>query len=292
MGVGASERRFSYARHLTIASRSPYYWSLLDKGESLSQNVDRLFFGARPELAEEFGRLYKSVFANPEPYIAVVTALGKKKCGMTRDEIVSSVADMENDGVLTTVLRNLETSGFVRRYVETGKRKKGSVFQLIDNYTLFYFQFVQGYAGHDEHRWTNMVHDQRRRTWEGLSFERVCLQHSRQIKAALGVSGVETNESSWRCVSDDPDVRGAQIDLVIERGDRVVNLCEMKFAAEKFTIDADYAARLREKVGAFKRETGTRDNCHLTFVTTYGLRRNGHCGIVQSEVTLDDLFRE
>ena len=270
---------------------APYYWSLLDKGESLSQNVDRLFFGARPELAEEFGRLYASVFANPEPYIAVVTALGKKKCGMTRDEIVSSVANMENDGVLTTVLRNLETSGFVRRYVETGKRKKGSVFQLIDNYTLFYFQFVQGYAGHDEHRWTNMVHDQRRLTWEGLAFERVCLQHSRQIKAALGISGVETSESSWRCVSDDPDVRGAQIDLVIERGDHVVNLCEMKFASEQFTIDADYAARLREKVGAFKRETGTRDNCHLTFVTTYGLCRNSHCGIVQSEVTLDDLFR-
>ena len=111
-------------------------------------------------------------------------------------------------------------------------------------------------------------------------------------KAALGISGVETSESSWRCVSDDPDVRGAQIDLVIERGDRVVNLCEIKFASEKFAIDADYAVRLREKVGAFKRETGTRDNCHLTFVTTYGLRRNSHCGIVQSEVTLDDLFRE
>ena len=103
---------------------------------------------------------------------------------------------------------------------------------------------------------------------------------------------METNESSWRCVSDDPDVRGAQIDLVIERGDRVVNLCEIKFASEKFAIDADYAVRLREKVGAFKRETGTRDNCHLTFVTTYGLRRNGHCGIVQSEVTLEDLFKE
>lgn len=113
-----------------------------------------------------------------------------------------------------------------------------------------------------------------------------------RLLSALGISGVETSESSWRCVSDDPDVKGAQIDLVIERGDRVVNLCEMKFASEKFTIDADYAACLREKVGAFKRETGTRDNCHLTFVTTYGLRRNSHCGIVQSEVTLDDLFRE
>ena len=232
------------------------------------------------------------MFTNPEPYVAVVTALGKKKCGMTRAEIVAAVPDAENNGVLTDVLQNLETSGFVRRYVETGNVKKGSVYQLIDNYTLFFFQFVQGYAGHDEHRWSNMVHDQRRKVWEGLAFERVCLQHSRQIKAALGIAGVETSESSWRCVSCDPDVRGAQIDLVIERGDRVVNLCEMKFASEKFVIDAAYAASLREKIGAFRRETGTRGNCHLTFVTTYGLRKNGPSGMVQSEVTLDDLFKD
>lgn len=271
---------------------APYYWSLLDRGESLSQNIDRLFFGTRPELAEEFQRLYKSVFTNPEPYIAVVTALGKKKCGMTREEIVAAVPASDNNGTLTAVLRNLETSGFVRRYVETGNVKKGSVYQLIDNYTLFYFQFVKGYAGRDAHRWSNMVHDQRRVAWEGLAFERVCLLHSRQIKAALGISGVETSESSWRCVSRDPDVRGAQIDLVIERGDRVVNLCEMKFASEKYAIDAAYAAKLREKVGAFRRESGTRGNCHLTFVTTYGLRRNGNSGVVQSEVTLDDLFKD
>ena len=119
-----------------------------------------------------------------------------------------------------------------------------------------------------------------------------CLQHSRQIKVALGISGVETSESAWRCVSRDPDVRGAQIDLVIERGDRVVNLCEMKFASEKFAIDAEYASRLREKIGAFRRETSMRGNCHLTFVTTFGLRRNSHSGMVQSEVTLDDLFRD
>ena len=271
---------------------APYYWSLLDRGESLSQNIDRLFFGTRPELAEEFQRLYESVFTNPEPYIAVVTALGKKKCGMTREEIVSAVPESDNNGTLTAVLRNLETSGFVRRYVETGNVKKGSVYQLIDNYTLFYFQFVKGYAGRDAHRWSNMAHDQRRVAWEGLAFERVCLLHSRQIKAALGISGVETSESSWRCVSRDPDVRGAQIDLVIERGDRVVNLCEMKFASEKYAIDAAYAANLREKVGAFRRESGTRGNCHLTFVTTYGLRRNGNSGVVQSEVTLDDLFKD
>ena len=273
-----------------IFGGAPYYWSLLDKRESLSQNIDRLFFGPGAELADEFSRLYRSVFSTPEPHVSVVTALGRKKAGMTREEIAAAVTGAANDGALTDVLRNLETSGFVRRYVETGNVRKGSVYQLIDNYTLFHFRFVHGYSGRDPARWTHMIRDAHRIAWEGLAFERVCLQHAAQIKAALGIAGVETRESAWRCISRDPDVKGAQIDLVIERADRVVNLCEIKFCSERFSIDAAYAAALREKIGAFKRETRTRANCHLTFVTTYGLLRNAQSAMVQSEVVLDDLF--
>ena len=286
----AMDRKDIAAAYMVFGG-APYYWSLLDRRESLSQNIDRLFFGRTAELADEFDRLYRSVFPAPEPYIAVVTALGKKKAGMTRAELAGAIPGAANDGSLTEVLRNLETSGFVRRYAVTGAIKKGSVFQLVDNYTLFHFQFVQGYSGRDSARWSHMVRSSGRTAWEGLAFERVCLQHSAQIKAALGISGVETDESAWRCSSRDSDVKGAQIDLVIRRADRVVNLCEMKFCSEQFSIDADYAGKLREKIGAFKRETGTRDNCHLTFVTTYGLRRNVHSAMVQSEVVLDDLFR-
>ena len=288
---GLAMDRKDIASAYMVFGGSPYYWSLLDKRESLSQNIDRLFFGQTAELADEFGRLYRSVFPSPEPYIAVVTALGRKKAGMTRTELAGSIRGATNDGKLTELLRNLESSGFIRRYSETGNRRKGSVYQLVDNYTLFYFQFVQGYSGRDSARWSHMVRSAGRAAWEGLAFERVCLQHSAQIKAALGIGGVETSESAWRCASRDPDVKGAQIDLVIRRADRVVNLCEMKFCSEQFSIDADYAGKLREKIGAFKRETGTRDNCHLTFVTTYGLRRNAHSAMVQSEVVLDDLFR-
>ena len=118
-----------------------------------------------------------------------------------------------------------------------------------------------------------------------------CAGFHKRLPTCPSRAGVETVESEWRCVSHDPDVKGAQIDLVIERADRVVNLCEMKFCSEQFAIDAAYAARLREKVGAFKRETGTNSNCHVTFVTTYGLRRNAYSGIANSEVTMDDLFR-
>ena len=291
MEGGLSMDRKDIVSAYMVFGGAPYYWSLLDRSQSLSQNIDRLFFGKTAELAGEFDRLYKSVFPAPEPYVAVVTALGCKKAGMTRGELAEAVPGAANDGTLTELLRNLETCGFVRRYAETGKARKGSVYQLVDNFTLFHFRFVRDYSGRDPSRWSHMAHDAHRTTWEGLAFERVCLQHTAQIKAALGISGVETSESEWRCVSHDPDVKGAQIDLVIERADRVVNLCEMKFCSEQFAIDAAYATRLREKVGAFKRETGTNSNCHVTFVTTYGLRRNAFSGIANSEVTMDDLFR-
>ena len=273
-----------------IFGGAPYYWSLLDRRESLSQNIDRLFFSPNAELAGEFKRLYKSVFNNPEPYIDIVTALATKKIGMTRDELLKSIPDAGSNGAFSENLANLETSGFIRRYVETGNVKKGSVFQLIDNYTLFYFKFIRNFGGRDANRWSHLANDQSRVVWEGLAFERVCLQHAMQIKKALGVSGVATNESSWRSVAKSSDGKGAQIDLVIERGDRVTNLCEMKFSSDEYAIGSDEAERLRGKVAAFRRETGTRNACHLTFVTTYGLLRNKNSCLVQSQVTMDDLF--
>lgn len=275
-----------------IFGGAPYYWSLLDKRESLSQSVDRLFFAPKAELGREFGRLYRSVFKEPETYVSVVTALATKRTGLTRDELVGLVPTLRNDGTLTHVLENLETCAFVRRYAETGKKKKGSVYQLVDNFTLFYFSFVKDYRGQDRQHWLHMVKDQKRIVWEGLAFELVCLLHSGQIKRKLGISGVATEESSWRFVSDDPRLKGAQIDLVIRRGDHVTNLCEIKYSAGEYEISADEAVRLREKVAAFSRETRTNDTCHLTFVTTYGLKRTKASCVVQSEVTLDDLFKE
>ena len=138
----------------------------------------------------------------------------------------------------------------------------------------------------------HLVTDQRRVSWEGVAFERVCLLHSQQIKKALGISGVASEESAWRCLPS-PDVTGgAQIDLVIERADRVTNLCEMKFSSEPYSIDKDEADGVRRKVAAFKAATGTRNACHVTYVTTYGVQKGRHSAVMQSQVVMDDLFAE
>ena len=117
----------------------------------------------------------------------------------------------------------------------------------------------------------------------------LCLSHIAQIKKALGISGVQSLTSSWRSTSSD---EGAQIDLVIDRKDQTVNLCEMKYAQKEFVIDKKYDETLRHKITAFQEETQTRKSLQLTFVTTYGVKQNAYSGHVQKEILLEDLFEQ
>lgn len=158
-----------------------------------------------------------SLIGREKPYIAIVTALGRKKAGMTREEIVDAGGATGNNGNLTACLENLERSGFVRRYSAVGRAKRGSVYQLIDNYTLFYFKFAKDQDGSDEMFWSHSSASPARRAWEGLAFERVCLEHVGKIKQALGISGVASSVSSWRSIGDGDTRQGAQVDLVISR---------------------------------------------------------------------------
>ncbi|MBP5320742.1 MAG: hypothetical protein J6334_07115 [Kiritimatiellae bacterium] len=258
----------------------------------MAQNIDRLFFSENGDLAHEFSRLYRSVFANPEPYVAVVSTLGERKSGMTRDELVASNGKLANNGNLSKCLDNLERSGFIRRYLPIGRRKNNALIQLTDNYTLFYFKFIKENTNGDASFWSHFSGTPACAAWEGLAFERVCLAHIERIKAALGISGVAAKVASWRYKGSEDGLRGAQIDLVISRADNVANLCEMKFTRDEYEIGIEEAERLRKRTEAFRRETGFRGGIHLTFITPHGVKRNKYWNMIQSEVTLDDLFKE
>lgn len=268
-----------------------YYWDLLRKDQGLAQNVDRLLFARGGALADEYHHLYRALFRKPEPYMAVVRALGTKKCGMNRDEIIAETGLVGN-GKLTEVLRTLGQCDFIRAYSLPNKAKNDRIFQLIDNFTLFYFKFMDGVANPMPNFWSAAEQTQAVRIWCGHAFERVALQHVDQIKAKLGVSGVITRVFGWRYRAvDDVDV-GAQIDLVIDRDDRVTNLCEVKYRKGEFAIDDKYDLHLHSRRETFIEETGTSNAVHLTMITVNGVRRNSYWNDIQSEVTLDDLFRE
>lgn len=283
--------RYDILEAYMVMGGVPYYWSLLKKEKSLAGNIDELFFAPHGHLRHEFNELYNSLFKNADRYISIVRALGQRQSGMTRDELIDATG-LQSNGNLTRMLEELEQCAFIRRYniFNHPGRKRDAVFQLIDNYTLFYLKFIQHNKQNDEHYWTNTYRTSQRYAWAGLAFERVCFQHIRQVKQALGISNVVTNEMSYRLSGDGETAGGLQIDMLIDRADNVINLCEMKFASQAFTIDKSYNEALRNKISRFQQVTRTRKAIHLTMVTTCGVTHNAYWNQVQSEVTADQLF--
>ena len=267
----------------------PYYWKYLDRSLSPAQNIHEIFFSGSDKLENEFQELYSSLFRKKEAYMRIVSALGSKRYGMDRGEISAS-AKVANSGTLTQYLQALEQCGFIRKYVLPGRKRKGALYQLIDNFTLFHFRFLDGESS-DENFWQLTALSPSRAAWRGLAFERLCLQHVRQIRAALGIAGIHVEAYAWSHSPDDVWPEDAQIDLLLDRSDGIVNVCEMKFCSDVFAIDAATEAALMRKLAVFAGVTRTRKAVHLTMVTTFGLLRNAHSGRVQSEVTLDDLFK-
>jgi hypothetical protein len=228
--------------------------------------------------------MFNSLFKHSEKYITLVITLGEKRMGLTREEIVD-LSNLSDGGSITRTLEELEQCGFIRSYYSFGKKQRDRIFQLIDLFSLFYLNFIQGKKNNDEQYWTNNFNTSKHNTWRGYAFEQTCLWHIPQIKHKLGISGVSTNYSSWRSIEN-----SAQIDLVIDRNDHIINLCEMKYSKDEYTITKEYNDILRKRYALFTDETKTRKTVHTTMITTFGVKHNMYWGNIQSEVILDDLF--
>lgn len=266
----------------------PFYWSQMDGSMSLVQNIDKQFFSEDGTLRYEFDDLYDSLFKQPKPYLEIIKVLATKKVGMNRTEILKDTKLLDN-GKFTEYLENLEYCGFIRKYNCLGMKAKNAMYQLMDNYTLFYYRFIKDSDVNDPHYWSKIAGMPAYNTWCGLAFERVCLQHTEQIKAKLGIQGVITNVYSWS-VTGTADKPGAQIDLLLDRNDDVINLCEVKYSKAPFNITSAVDSNLQNKRERFVEETMTNKAVHLTMITTLGLVENSYAYDVQSVVTMDDLF--
>lgn len=282
--------RYDITECYMIMGGTPYYLSKLERGKSLAQNIDNLFFSRTGELRREFDFLYRSLFSNSQSHMKVVELLSKKTKGMTRNEIMKAL-DMPKGGNTTEVLNNLIACDFVRCYHAFGKKERDMIYQLTDLYTLYYLRFCRNIEGKDEHTWSLMINTPAHSAWAGYSFEMVCLHHIPQIKKGLGISGVLSNVCAWSAKAEQGSRDGAQIDLIIDRMDNVVNLCEMKFSRSYFAIDKHYSSKLLERAETFRQSVKTNKALHLTFITTYGLKQNMYSSTVQNELTLDALFQ-
>ena len=263
----------------------PFYYSLLDPKNSLVKNIDYLFFDNGGVLNGEFNELYHALFANSDKYINVVRALSQKREGLNRSEIIQETK--LSGGGLSKILENLEKCDFIKGYTKFGNPAKNTIYKLTDFYTLFYFRFLENGSGDDDEFWTHNCTSPKIYSWQGYTFELVCLKHVRQIKKKLGISGMATSVSCWRSHSTGDNT---QIDLLIDRADRTINVCEIKFASSPYTIDKAYENRLLMRNAIFTSETKTTKALTITFISVHGLIPNVHSQIVDSEVTGEDLM--
>ena len=264
----------------------PYYLSLLDCKRELQENIDLLFFNTSARLAGEFQELFNVLFKDAESYIDLVRLLSTHREGMTRQQLADATA--AGGGSLTRRIENLERCDFITGQQQMGSKKKGIIYRLTDFFTLFHFRFVDGVRRRDRPYWPLMSESHELTAWQGLTFEMVAMVHAEQVIRQLGISGMMTNVCSWRSTSNSSNT---QIDMLIERSDRYIYLCEIKFASEPFVISRDYEAHLRDRMAIFREETKTRKALLTTFITTYGVKPGIHSGVVQREVVLDDLFK-
>lgn len=265
----------------------PYYLSLLSPKESFTQNIDRLFFGPDEKMRREFKRLFATLYNRPEGYIEIVKKLCESKHGVTRKELAESLK-VSNNALLGKKLDDLVHCDLLRKIpVREKKIKKNDfVFQLADFFCIFWLTFIQK-AELENNYWQHHINTPEINTWMGLSFERICMSHIQQIKKALRIDGISTISYAWRSKNSTP---GAQIDLVIERADKIVNLCEIKYSQTPYSIDKDEYQKLLNRREAFSKETGLRHSPWITMIASEGLSQGMYSDIAQGVVTKDELF--
>ena len=268
----------------------PFYWQAVEQGKSVNQIIDELCFESRGLLSDEFKPLYHSLFKNAENHIAIIEALASRPYGLNRTDLLT-ITKITNGGTFVRVLENLIDSGFVKALTPFGKKNKDTVFRVIDFYSIFYLKFINGNVSDRENVWQSLAGNSQYKSWTGYAFENICLTHLRSIHAKLGIAGVFTKVDSWRFAGNE-EIDGTQIDLIIDRNDGVIHLCEAKFTADEFVITKDYNTKLRHKRVAFQHITKTKKSVVTTLMTTFPAIRNQYYREeTHSEISAEDLFK-
>lgn len=268
----------------------PQYLKMIEKGESAMLAIDRICFTKDGFLNDEFKNLFNSLFDDAAMHMKVIKELAKKNKGLTRNEIIKT-CKLTSGGGTTQLLEELTESGFIEIYTPYGKTAKDAIYKLLDEYSLFYVKFIESGRIKGAGSWAKYSTSQSWISWSGYAFENICMKHIKQLKSALGIESVHTEHYVWRLMSKEGE-NGVQIDLLIDRQDMCINLCEMKFSTKEFEVTKGYAKELQLKIDLFRDKTKTKKTIFLTMVTSHGVKNSGnYAGLIQSEIKMDVLFK-
>jgi uncharacterized protein len=267
----------------------PYYLDQIKKGQSATQNIEKIAFEETGLLKDEFKFIFSSLFNSAEKHEQLLRKIYELGTRATRENLVQQFK-LVSGSALSTKLSELEESGFLKSYTPFGVNKTKKIYAISDYYTLFYLKFIENAGSYEVGNWVNRLNDSSVNAWSGLAFEQICWDHIRNVKRALGIEGIYSETSTWYKTGN-KETKGAQIDLIIDRKDRVINLFEIKYSINAFEITKAYDLNLRNKIGTFKEATKTKKAVFLTMITTFGIVQNEYAkSIVQNELTMDDLF--
>lgn len=267
----------------------PQYLRSIEKGDSATQTIEKACFSKDGILTGEFENLYSSLFTNSKVHVSIVKKLASAKQGLTRQQIISQL-NLSSGGRTTQMLEELEESGFIKSAAPFDKEKKDSIYRLSDEYSLFYLKFIDKKKFSGKDTWIRLSKSNSYKAWSGMAFESICLKHVAELKDDLGIGGIETYESAWRYVPGNGKP-GAQIDLLIDRSDKCINLCEIKFYGDEFMIDKAYASEIKRKLYVFQDKTKTRKSLFFTIISTFGVKKNSYSDtLVQKSLTMEALF--
>ncbi len=276
--------KFSILQIYMILGGVPYYLSLLDANKNVPDNIDSLFFSLEAELDGEFQRLFSSLFHNALSYMNIVKLLSTHMKGYTRNEIADKLG-IHNNGHLSSMLEDLEHCDFIRRY-NNARLQKNGIFQMVDFFTLFHYKFCTRRIT-DEHFWRNNLGKWGQNSWYGLTFEKVCLLHIRQIINGLHLDSISHEYYAWRSQNSNQKV---QIDLIIDRADGIVTLCEIKYSKDDYTLSEKEYKNIIRRMEAFQEETNHKGGIQVSIITTFSLKSNMYTEISPIPITMTELF--
>ena len=267
----------------------PHYLKEVEAGKSAAQNIEDICFSKTGLLRDEFSNLYSALFEHADNHIAIVRTLAQKRQGMNRNELIQA-AKLPNGGSVTKALDELIQSGFIDVFYPFGKKKVNKLYRLMDEYSIFYLQFIEKNLKEKNDVWKQLSQTQSYKIWSGFAFENICLHHIPQIKRALSIGGVYAVSSTFYKKGTQTE-KGAQIDLVLDRNDHTINIFEIKFYNKPFTLSKAYAENLKKKLDIFEESTKTKKHLFMSLITTFDLVPNEHSlGLVDQVLTLDDLY--
>ena len=281
--------RYDIVQSYMVFGGIPYYMGYLEPGKSLAQNIDKLFFQDKAILADEYDRLFRSIFSKPDVMQRIIEILATRHKGYTRVDILQKTG-LSTCGDFSQLLQALVSSNFVEKYVPFGCRKRDIHYKLIDPFCWFFLHFMKNRPAHTEQFWQQHSEDAAIIAWRGYAFELVCMNHIQPIKQALGIQSISSVQSAWAILGDEQQ-NGTQIDLLIERKDNIVNMCEMKFYSSEFEVDKTYHLTLMQRQEVLRSHLSRKQSIVSTLITTFGLKQTGYWGDFPQVVTMDDLFR-